>query len=121
MQKQLQKSGHYLLALLRWLAVGIFIGAICGLVGGLFSMAVEWATHTRQHHSWLVYLLPLGCAKKLCNAELMLGHLVNAGMELLESVEKASDYITKTIRRTVELDIPTTDGICIEEYLSDLA
>ena len=41
--------------------------------------------------------------------------------ELLESVEKASDYITKTIRRTVELDIPTTDGICIEEYLTDLA
>ena len=43
------------------------------------------------------------------------------GMELLESVEVASDYITKTIRRTVELDIPTTDGICIEEYLTDLA
>ena len=30
-----------------------------------------------------VYLLPLGCAKNLCNAELMLGHLVNAGMELM--------------------------------------
>ena len=43
------------------------------------------------------------------------------GMDLLESVELASDYITKTIRRTVELDIPTTDGICIEEYLTDLA
>ena len=39
----------------------------------------------------------------------------------VESVEKASDYITRTIRRTVELDIPTTDGICIEEYLTDLA
>ena len=43
------------------------------------------------------------------------------GMELVESVELASEYITKTIRRTVELDIPTTDGICIEEYLTDLA
>ena len=43
------------------------------------------------------------------------------GMGLVESVEKASEYITKTIRRTVELDIPTTDGICIEEYLTDLA
>ena len=42
------------------------------------------------------------------------------GMELVESVGKASDYITKTIRRTVELDIPTTDGICIEEYLNEL-
>jgi len=43
------------------------------------------------------------------------------GMGLVESVEKASEYITKTIRRTVELDIPTTDGICIEEYLTELA
>jgi pyridoxine kinase len=43
------------------------------------------------------------------------------GMGLVESVEKASDYITRTIRRTVELDIPTTDGICIEEFLTDLA
>ena len=42
------------------------------------------------------------------------------GMGLVESVEKASDYITKTIRHTVALNIPTTDGICIEEYLSDL-
>lgn len=43
------------------------------------------------------------------------------GDDLLTSVEKASKFITKTIRRTVELDIPTTDGICIEEYLTDLA
>lgn len=43
------------------------------------------------------------------------------GEDFEQSVRKASDYITKTIRRTVELDIPTTDGICIEEYLTDLA
>ncbi len=43
------------------------------------------------------------------------------GEDFVASVEKASEYITKTIRRTVELDIPTTDGICIEEYLTDLA
>ena len=60
MQKQLQRSAHYLVAFFRWSLVGILIGLICGLVGGLFSMAVEWATHTRSHHTWLVYLLPLG-------------------------------------------------------------
>ena len=43
-----------------------------------------------------VYLLPLGCAKNLCNAELMLGHLVNAGMELLESPEGADVAIVNT-------------------------
>ena len=43
-----------------------------------------------------VYLLPLGCAKNLCNAELMLGHLVNAGMELMESPEGADVAIVNT-------------------------
>ena len=43
-----------------------------------------------------VYLLPLGCAKNLCNAELMLGHLVNAGMELLETPEGADVAIVNT-------------------------
>ena len=43
-----------------------------------------------------VYLLPLGCAKNLVNAELMLGHLQNAGMELLESPEGADVAIVNT-------------------------
>ena len=43
------------------------------------------------------------------------------GESFVDSVQKAMDYIAKTIRRTVELDIPTTDGICIEEFLTDLA
>ena len=43
-----------------------------------------------------VYLLPLGCAKNLVNAELMLGHLQNAGMELLECPEGADVAIVNT-------------------------
>ena len=43
-----------------------------------------------------VYLLPLGCAKNLCNAELMLGHLANAGMELVESPVGADVAIVNT-------------------------
>jgi pyridoxine kinase len=45
--------------------------------------------------------------------------LVN-GVPLEESVEKAARFIAKTIRRTVEMGIPATDGICIEECLGDL-
>jgi len=43
-----------------WLVMACLIGCICGLVGGLFAMAVEWATHVRGENSWLVYLLPVG-------------------------------------------------------------
>lgn len=60
MQRQLRNAGHYLLVFLRWAAIGMLIGIICGAVGGVFSMAVEWATQTRSRHPWLLYLLPLG-------------------------------------------------------------
>ena len=42
------------------------------------------------------------------------------GEPFLDSVKKASEFITTAIRKTVELDIPTTDGICFEEYLTML-
>ncbi len=43
-----------------------------------------------------VYLLPLGCPKNLVNAELMLGHLENAGMELVDSPVGADAAIVNT-------------------------
>lgn len=43
------------------------------------------------------------------------------GVDFLTSVQKASDFIAKTIARSIELGLPTTDGICLEEYLAELA
>lgn len=59
-RKQLHASWVYVLAFARWVALGVGIGALCGLVGGLFAMAVEAATHLREQCPWLLYLLPLG-------------------------------------------------------------
>ncbi len=42
------------------------------------------------------------------------------GMELEASVRHASDFIAKSLRRTVELDLPSPDGICFEEFLKEL-
>lgn len=43
------------------------------------------------------------------------------GVDFLTSVQKASDFIAKTIARSIELNLPATDGICFEEYLAELA
>ncbi|MBE5816086.1 MAG: chloride channel protein [Clostridiales bacterium] len=51
---------QYIRRFLKWLLAGLIIGGVCGIIGGLFAMAVEWATHTRTHNDWLLYLLPLG-------------------------------------------------------------
>ena len=36
------------------------------------------------------------------------------------SVKKASNFIKKCIQRSIELDIPLTDGVCFEEVLHTL-
>ena len=42
------------------------------------------------------------------------------GLDFTDSVRKASCFIAKVLRRTAELSIPKTDGICFEEFLTEL-
>ncbi len=42
------------------------------------------------------------------------------GVDFCDSVHHASEFIAKVLRRTVELDLPKTDGICFEEFLSEI-
>ena len=42
------------------------------------------------------------------------------GKPLMESVRHASSFIAKALRRTMELEIPQPDGICFEEFLSEI-
>ena len=42
------------------------------------------------------------------------------GLELQDAVNHAADFIGKVLRRTVELRLPETDGICFEEYLKEI-
>ena len=42
------------------------------------------------------------------------------GKDLVSAVRHASAFIARVLRRTVELDLPDTDGICFEEYLTEI-
>ena len=42
------------------------------------------------------------------------------GIAFPDAVRHATSFIGKTLRRTVELDLPITDGICFEEYLHEI-
>lgn len=42
------------------------------------------------------------------------------GADFTSSVRHASTFIAKVLRRTIELDLPKTDGICFEEYLTEI-
>lgn len=42
------------------------------------------------------------------------------GVPFQTSVKKASRFIKKCIQRSIELDLPLTDGVCFEEVLHTL-
>ncbi len=52
-------------------------------------------------------------------SSIIAGDAVN-GLAFADSVHHASAFIAKVLRRTVELDLPKTDGICFEEFLTEI-
>lgn len=51
---------NYIRTFATWLIVASLVGAIGGVVGSFFHIAVNHATGLRAEHSWLLYLLPVG-------------------------------------------------------------
>ena len=47
-----------LLALFRWTLLAVCTGVLCGGIGTLFHLAVEWVTEQRAEHVWLLWFLP---------------------------------------------------------------
>lgn len=43
------------------------------------------------------------------------------GEDFEQSVRKASEFIIKCIAKSIEMDIPDTDGVCFEEFLTTLS
>lgn len=52
-------------------------------------------------------------------SSILVADLVN-GMSLEDSVRHAAAFIAKVLRRALELNLPKTDGLCFEEFLTQL-
>ena len=62
-QYRIRRMGLYLATLLKWVAVGVLIGAVGGVIGSLFHMGVDHAAELRADHPWV-----------LCQAEALQPH-----------------------------------------------
>ena len=45
---------------IKWVLFSILLGILGGLLGSLFHISVDFVTEQREHHGWLLYLLPIG-------------------------------------------------------------
>ena len=57
---KLHHPEYYIKTFLKWLILGILIGAVGGLLGAGFHHALHFVTHLRGENPWLIFLLPLG-------------------------------------------------------------
>lgn len=46
--------------ILRCLLVAVVLGGVCGIVGALFHISVDYVTTLRETYPWVIYGLPLG-------------------------------------------------------------
>ncbi len=65
---------NYILAFLKWSALGIVMGVLCGLTGAGFSKSISLVTGLREQNPWLLFLLiPCGILTvllyKLCKVD----------------------------------------------------
>ena len=49
---------EYIGVLVKWVAIGLIVGVIGGVVGTAFHVGVEWATEVRHANPWVLWLLP---------------------------------------------------------------
>lgn len=69
-----KEEGHQLLTFGKWLIFSLLTGAVVGVFGSAFSLAMSFVTGLRQEHTWLICFLPLAgilivWLYKLCHQE----------------------------------------------------
>ncbi|OXA83020.1 voltage-gated chloride channel family protein [Flavobacterium hercynium] len=55
-----QNSKKYSIAIFKWLFICILIGILSGSASAFFLVALEFVTQIRNHHDWIIWLLPIG-------------------------------------------------------------
>jgi len=109
MKQQLRKIRNYAITLVFWLAASLAVGAVCGVLGGLFAMAVEWATHARGEYAILPWLMPVA-------------GLAIAGLYRLLKLPLSigTDEIISTVRTQERVPLAMAPAIFISTVLTHL-
>ncbi len=109
LKKKLLESFYYARSFIVWALAAAAVGAICGVVGGLFAMAVEWATHIRGEVSLLPWLMPVA-------------GLVIAGLYRLLKLPLSigTDEIITTVRTQEKVPFAMAPAIFLSTVLTHL-
>lgn len=57
--EHIKKTVRRYLIFFKWLLLSLIVGSVVGCIGTLFHYSIEKATLLREHHAWIIFLLPL--------------------------------------------------------------
>jgi H+/Cl- antiporter ClcA len=109
MQEHLKHWGDYALTLCKWLVFSIVVGAVVGVIGAGFHMAIDGATELREDFGQILYFLPLA-------GLLIVWAYHVTGM----SDDKGTEYIIGAVREGRLLRIRTAPLIFVSTVLTHL-
>lgn len=95
---------------------------ITGIVQGTFISNYCYERKKERKKGYFVKALKIGAQRSGTGdifTSIIAADAVN-GVDFHKSVKKASSFIKKCIMKSIELDIPLTDGVCFEELLYSL-
>ena len=95
---------------------------ITGIVQGTFISNYCYERGKEGKKGYFVKALKIGAQRSGTGdifTSIIAADAVN-GVDFHKSVKKASSFIKKCIMKSIELDIPLTDGVCFEELLYSL-
>lgn len=95
---------------------------ITGIVQGTFISNYCYERKKEGKKGYVVKALKIGAQRSGTGdifTSIIAADAVN-GVDFHKSVKKASSFIKKCIMKSIELDIPLTDGVCFEELLYSL-
>lgn len=45
---------------IKWVCFSLILGSLCGFIGALFHLSIDYVTSFRLENHWIIYLLPVG-------------------------------------------------------------
>lgn len=55
-----KSSFVFLKSIVKWIVLSLIVGALSGVIGSVFHIAIDYVTEYRGNNDWVIYLLPLG-------------------------------------------------------------
>ena len=59
-KENMKSTWEFIWVFIKWIIISVVTGGLCGGIGAIFHLSIDYATELRGHHPWLLYLLPLG-------------------------------------------------------------